>query len=455
MSMSMPMSRAAAVVVLSLVPGIAGAQTDLEALWRDPTFQRQFVAGYGVHAEVEPRLKPDEIAILEKIRPFMANLAKAEAALEEELEPDCSATLDFTLARLQLQQDKLVEALASYQKAVTKFPSFARAWKDLGLLHVRNGRHDEAIHAFTRMMQLGGADGYAYGLLGIAYTAKQDYQPAEAAFRNALLLQPDNTEWRLRLSLCVLKQEKFQDAATLLDALIARYPEKGDFWLQQAHAFLGMKQPLRAAENLEMLAELGKPTVDSLHTLGDIYLSESLPELALSAYRRAVDRDPKQPSARPLRAAEALAARGATAQARQLAAHLHTVYDQQMAEPDRRKLLKLEARLSMAEGSDQKETVAVLEEIVRLDPLEGEALLLLGQYHARNNEPDRAMLYFERAAQVEACEGQSKLRHADVLVKLGRYADAIPLLRRAQELKPREDVARYLEQVERAARARR
>ena len=31
----------------------------------------------------------------------------------------------------------------------------------------------------------------------------------------------------------------------------------------------------------------------------------------------------------------------------------------------------------------------------------------------------------------------------------GRYQDALPLLRRAQEVKPRDDVARYLEQVER------
>lgn len=35
-----------------------------------------------------------------------------------------------------------------------------------------------------------------------------------------------------------------------------------------------------------------------------------------------------------------------------------------------------------------------------------------------------------------------------------RYAEAVPLLKRAQEINPRDDVARYLEQVERIARAR-
>ena len=37
----------------------------------------------------------------------------------------------------------------------------------------------------------------------------------------------------------------------------------------------------------------------------------------------------------------------------------------------------------------------------------------------------------------------------------GKNSDASPLLRRAQDARPREDVARYLEQVERMARAQR
>jgi tetratricopeptide (TPR) repeat protein len=81
--------------------------------------------------------------------------------------------------------------------------------------------------------------------------------------------------------------------------------------------------------------------------------------------------------------------------------------------------------------------------------------MLLGQHYARKNDPDHAMFYFERAESIEACEANAKIRHAQVLVGMGRYADAIPLLRRAHDLKPREDVARYLEQVERIAKARR
>jgi tetratricopeptide (TPR) repeat protein len=429
---------------------------DVAAVWADPVFKKEFVAGYGVNAEIEPRIEAEDAKTLEKIQPMMANnLPQAETTLKSLMKANSSAMLDFTLAGIQFQQDKLSEALANYQKAVAKFPSFRRAWRNIGLIHVRSGKNDDAIRAFTKMIELGGGDGYSYGLLGFAHAAKQDYQPAEASFRNALLLQPENTEWRLGLTRCVFKQGKFEDAVVLLDALLARHPEKAEFWQLQAHAYLSMKQPLKAAEDFEVVDKLGKSTVDTLQTLGDIYVNENLLDLAVSAYGRALDLDPEQPFARPFRAAEILTARGANAQAREVVAHIHQVRDKNMDDADRRKLLKLEARLSMAEGAGGDESAKVLEEIVKLDPLDGEALMLLGQHYAKANEPDRAMLYYERAESIEAFEVNARIRHAQVLVGMARYSEALPLLRRAQEIKPTENVQRYLEQVERISKTKR
>jgi tetratricopeptide (TPR) repeat protein len=424
-------------------------------IWKDPGFQKQFIAGYGINAEIEPRVTPEEIALLEKIRPLMADdLPKAEATLQTQIKPESSAILDFTLGSICLQQDKMSEALDNYLKAVAKFPSFRRAWRNLGLIYVRNGRYDDSIKAFTRMIELGGGDAYSYGLLGTAYAAKQDYQAAEAAYRNALLLQPENTEWRLGITRCVFKQQKYEDAVTLLEVLIERYPDKTEFWLLQAQAYIGMKQPLKAAENLEVMDRLGKGTANTLHTLGDIYLNENLMDLAERAYVRAIDADTVQVVSRPLRSAEMLAGRGALIQARKVTSHIKEVWDKQMDDTDRRKLLKLEARLSMAEGSSSAETAKVLEEIIKLDPLDGEALMLLGQHYSRHNESDRAIFYYERAESIESFEVNARIRHAQLLVGIGRYNDAIPLLRRAQEIKPNDDVAQYLKQVERIAKTR-
>jgi tetratricopeptide (TPR) repeat protein len=437
-------------------PSTQVGSADLRAIWDDPNFQKSFVAGFGVNPEVEPRISTDDMALLELVRQLMPDeLRAAEALLKGSIKDDTSAVLDLTLGGVQYQQDHPDEALVNYRRAAEKYPNFRRAHRSIGLLCVRKGMLDDAIAAFNRMIELGGADAYAYGLLGYCHSQKQDYQPAEAAYRNALLLQPGNVEWRLGLTRSVFKQGKFEDAASLLDVLIQTFPEKADFWLLQAHTYLGLKEPQKAAVDLEALDAIGKSSVDSLLTLGDIYLSESLPDLALHAYARALAKDPSQPPARIVRATEMLSSRGGLEQARTLLGAVKQSMGERLADADRRKLLKLEARLSMGSGAGDEATAKVLEEVIELDPLDGEALMLLGQYHNRGGRPDQAILFYERAARIDAYAAAAKVKIAQVYVAQGRFGDALPLLRDAQALKPREDVARYIEQVERASKARR
>lgn len=437
-------------------PSLQVSPPDLAAIWNDPGFQRAFVGGYGIHPDVEPRVSQDDMALLELVRQLMPDeLGAAERLLSESIRPDASAVLDLTLGGIKFQQERLDEALVNFRAAVGKFPSFRRAYRNIGLICTRQGRHEDAIAAFNRMIELGGADAYSYGLLGYCHSARQDYQPAEAAYRTALLLQPENVEWRLGLTRSVFKQAKYEDAASLLDVLITAFPDKGDFWMLQAHTYLGLKQPMKAAVNLEALDSLGKSTVDSLYTLGDIYVTEALPDLAYSAFQRALRKAPGQPAAKSIRSAELLAARGGSSQASALLELIKTTFSETLSDADRRRVLKLQARVAMAAGADSEQNAAILQEAISLDPLDGEALMLLGQHHARNGKPDEAIMQYERAARLDQYAAPAKVAIARVYVSQSRFTEALPLLRDAQAVRPREDVARYIEQVERASRSKR
>jgi tetratricopeptide (TPR) repeat protein len=432
------------------------SQPDLAVIWNDPGFQKSFIGGYGVSADIEPRIAQDDMALLELVRQLMAEeLPAAETLLKESVRPEVSAVIDLTLGGVQFQQDKIDDALVNYRNAVAKFPNFRRAYRSIGLICTRKSQYEAAIAAFNKMIELGGADAYSYGLLGFCHSARGDYQPSEAAYRNALLLQPDNVEWRLGLTRSVFKQAKYEDAASLLDVLITNYPDKADFWLLQSHTYLGLKQPMKAAVNLEALDSIGKSTVDSLFTLGDIYVSEALPDMALSAYDRAIAKNPTQPVSRSIRAAEVLAARGGLLQSKTLLTLVKANWNDTLSDTDRRKVLKLQARLTMNSGSGDAETATVLEEVIALDPLDGEALMLLGQHYNCMAQPDKAILYYERAARIDAFAANAKVKIAQVFVAQGRFTEALPLLRDAQSLKPRDDIARYIEQVERASKSKR
>jgi tetratricopeptide (TPR) repeat protein len=422
-------------------------------IWTDPAFQKQFLGSYGVLADYEPKFTPVERQELEKILALMAtDQAAAKAQLEAVTRPESSALFDFTLANLYFQQDRPEKAAERYRLATAKYPSFRRAFKNLGLVSVRLGRHEEAIKALSRLIELGGGDGLSYGLLGYSYAATGQHVSAESAYRSAVLLQSDTLDWKLGLAQSVLRQRKFGEAASLCDELLARYPDRADFWLLQANAYIGLDQPLKAVENFEIVARMGKATFQTYYTLGDIYANQGLWDLAGRSYGLAVEASPEQDLERPVRSVEILAQRDALAQARILLGKVRETFAAGLDEDGRTRLLRLEARLAVADGRGG-EAVTSLEQIVSLDPLDGEALMLLGQHYSRANEIDRAIFYYERAESLEPFEADAKVRHAQLLVTQAKYREAVPLLKRAQELKPRDEVARYLEQVERIARA--
>jgi tetratricopeptide (TPR) repeat protein len=455
-----PRTRRVAAVLAALVLGLARARAaDAPSepspdLWKDPAFQKAFLGSYGVQSELEPKMTQIEVLAMQKVLPLMDTDPEAAARkLKGLAKPNASGVFDFTLGNLAFSKDQPEAAAAHYRTAIGKFPNFRRALRNLGLIQVRLGQYDDAVRSLSRVIELGGGEGLTYGLLGYSYAATGHSMSAESSYRNAVLLQPDLLDWKVGLAQTLLKQQKHADAAALCGELLERYPDRTDLWLLQAGAYVGMGQPLKAAENYEILRRMGKGTVASLATLGDIYVNEGLWDLAASAYGAALDADPQQDAARPLRWIAVLAQRGATGQARALADRCKTTYGDRLDAAARKDLLKQEARIAATDGADA-EALTALQEIVALDPLDGEALLLLGQHYTRADDLEQAQFYYERAESLEPFEAEAKVRRAQILVRQSKYKDAIPLLKRAQELKPRDDVARYLEQVERLARTR-
>lgn len=425
------------------------------AIWNDPSFQRRFTESYIAETELEPRLTQAEREQMQKVLEFIAadRPDRALALIQKHSGPAASAVIDFTLANLHFQEERLAEAAAAYRVAVEKYPKFRRAWRNLALIHVREGDFRGAAEAFTRVLELGGGDGITYGLLGFSYASLGNELAAETAYRFATLLEPATLDWKMGLARSLFKQRRFADAAALCDGLLAEQPDLADLWLLQANAFIGLELPLRAAENFELVERMGKATEESLNALGDIYMNAELFDLGVAAYLRALERFPGGGPGRALRAARVLVAHGELDTTSELLAGIEAARGERLALVERKDLLKLRARHAVASGGGEQEA-RVLEEIVALDPLDGEALLLLGQHRGRHGDVEQAVFYFERAAGITGFEADAKVRHAQLLVGQARFAEALPLLRRAQVVQPREHVQQYLEQVERIAQGR-
>jgi tetratricopeptide (TPR) repeat protein len=427
------------------------ADHPLAAVWNDPEFTRRMLGSYGFLSEAEPRLNAEEQKVYrDKIVPLLREDPKqAVAELQKLIKPEASAIFDFTLGNLLFQTDDLTNAVTHFEAALAKFPDFRRAQKNLGLVYLRAGNYEAAVKPLSRTVSLGGADSKTFGLLGFAQMNLQRYASAEAAYRQALLFEPENLDFRLGLVKCQIAQANYDAALVLLDELIRQFPEKDNLWALQANVFIQKEQPAKATVNFEMLRRLGKATPAQLFTLGDLYLAQEIRDLALNAYLEGVEKDAGANPAKALRAAELLVARGALPEAKQIFARLKAATTP-LAGNDELRLLKLEAKAALAAGEGEQ-AAAVLEKISERNPLDGEALLLAGDHYARTGQKEKAQLRYETAAKLEGFEADALLKQAQLKVQGQKYAEAVELLRKAQKSKARDNVQRYLERVEQLA----
>ncbi len=438
----------------------ANGQTEPQSIelqiWNSDSFKSQFALSYIAETEIEPRVTSSERETMLRIMDLISSEKSQEAQelLLKNQGPAVSAVLDFTLANLYFQQEKFEQASAAYHVAVDKYPKFRRAWKNLAMIYVRQGNFSEAVKALTKVIETGDHSSLIYGLLGYAYAGLTDDTAAESAYRMAVLLDPATLDWKMGLARSFFKQQRYEEALNLCQQLAKDNPDNAELWLLQANACLGMDQPIKAAEIYELLVIMGKASPDNLNMLGDIYVNQELNAPAVKAYIKALESDCDSFSPqRPLRSAKVLAARGDLVNASLLLEQVEKSYAEKLNDTDRKELLRIKARIAVAAG-ESGEQLKTLEQIVSLDPLDGEAIILLGQNAANNNDSEKAIFYYERAANIPDFEADAKLRHAQLLVSNGKYTEALPLLRRSQQLKPREKVQEYLEQVEKIANSR-
>ena len=211
----------------------------------------------------------------------------------------------------------------------------------------------------------------------------------------------------------------------------------------------GASDSKRAAANLEIVEQLGGSTYESLLLLGNLYFNDGLYGLAVDAYERAITKGAGKSHRPLLDVAYRMDARAAHVEGRRLTSAIEAAYGAQLDVDARKELLRLQARLAVANGATE-EQIEILKRIVEESPLDGAALIQLGQHYQGAGENEKAILRYEQAAGSPKFAAEAKVLHAQLLVQQDRFADALPLLRQAQEIKRRDDVANLIEYVQRS-----
>lgn len=440
--------------ILALFAADAAWADEVADVWNTPEFQRRFADALLVESAVVPPVEQDERETLVEVQRLLGQRKydEAESILKREIDAKSSAWFDFLLGGAYFNQERFEDAVSEYTAATGKFPSFQQAWSMLGASQLGAGRPVEAVGSLARAYELGAKDFRTLGLIAKAHLETENWLAAEFALRNLIMLDPAQPEWQAKLAQTYFKQGRYAETASMFGSLINRYPDEPRFWKFQADAFVRMGEPMRAAENYEILVGLGLGDADAFEVLANIYANEGLADVAVDYYIQAFEASDAPDPTFAFRAAENFVRRGMIDDVSRLLEHVRTEMDEDLDTPQRTKLRRLSARIAVARGEGE-EQARILEEIVSIDPTDGEALVLLGRYHAGKGDYPAAIAWLERAALNPEVEAEAKLRHAETLVRQGKYAPAIPLLRAYLQQESNPAVQLFFDQVSARARA--
>ncbi|TAE90986.1 MAG: hypothetical protein EAZ81_08030 [Verrucomicrobia bacterium] len=444
-------------------------------LFHQPGFAKDFVGSYGILSDVEPEVSDAEQLLLSRLQTLFA-ASKFQEAEEElvrfiketknptdsKLQPgEISPALVFVLGNLYFQSERQQEAERAFQEAIRRFPKFRRAHTNLGFLFVTNNRIDEALAAFQKSIELGEKSPRVMGMLGYCYLMKQNALAAENAYRQAYLIDPNARDWKLGLAQSLLMLEKYEDAASMFDVLLKENQNDRQLWMRQTSAFMAMEKFDQAIINLEMMRLLKIADEKNLVLLGNIYIDQSQPRLALSAYSEALHLSQKFDAPQALKCARILNDTGNPKEATEMVQKIREKAGNQLTPADRVALDLVEVKI--ARNSNQNELVGeILNRLLAQNPTNPEILLELAKFHDQNakNESNEdalrkhigeAKTNYLLAMQYDTTAYAANLGYGQLLIRDNRALDALPYIEKALSLKKSESLEQYASRVRRAA----
>jgi tetratricopeptide (TPR) repeat protein len=424
-------------------------------VWDNPEFVERFMGSYGVDNKTEPQVSQTESELMQQlVEVIKTDVDMAIEQLRAAITPESSPALHYVLGNLYLESQRFGQAEAAYRTAIKEFPQFLRAYKNLGLSLIQQEELEEAVPFLVKAIELGDGSGNTYGLLGYCYLNQGNMQSALEAYRTATLLSPENNDWKLGKAQTLMELQLYREAIGLLRELIKESPGKSTLWVILSNAHLESGEPEKAAQFLEVLRRMDKADVPSLVLLGDIYMNEGLPALALNGYIGALEKTEEPEASLVLRIARTLASRGAFDEAREYTEALRDRLEATDTEIEEKDLLTVEAEVALGLGQ-REQAAGILQDVLEEDPLNRDALSLLGEYYYNRQQYAEAEYYFERLAGIRDARPEALVQLGRLKVAMGELQEAVEHLREAQMLEPRPNVRRYLEAVERAYESRR
>jgi tetratricopeptide (TPR) repeat protein len=389
--------------------------------------------------------------------------AIAHARKAVELAPDNAQAHNVLGAALYARRD-LQEAIRQFRKALAIDPGLAEAHSGLGAALSVTGDQDGALRHQTRALEIDPELVQAHNNLGSVLAVKIDLNGAFHHFTRALEIDPNYAEAHSNLGKFLMEQNDLKGALGHLTRALEINPDHA-----RAHnnlgILLGTKGEMDSAiKHFQRAIHLDPRNDEPYYNLAAVLYARKDLKGAIEQYTKAVELDPRfamthaklgvclrdkgdlDSAARHLTTALALDPKNVVAHIT-LGDVLRTKGDLDGALPHLTTAVELAPNNPKAHNNlgallaDRKDLHGALQHLTRavaIAPDDGDAQFNLGlALHARR-DLDGAARHFTRSIQIDANRASALCALGLVHMELGKFAKALPELRRGHQLGSRQ-----------------
>lgn len=386
----------------------------------------------------EPDLTAEESALYENARTQKPELAiKFVEGLVTKAKGESPASPAFLLllGNLHYASGAITKAEARYLQAVGRFPTFLRAWTNLGVLHYAQQQYAKAIPCFAQAVNLGSRESTTFGLMGECLEKTGDTVGAEVAYIQAVAGDPGNARWIEGLLNVYLAAQQYSRAEVMLRKLIQEQPTETRYWLAYARLLHADGRKLPAIALLEQAVATGIAGRDEILELAGLYADQQLVTEAMQTYDKVKATAADLGVARTLQLARMRIARKEWTQAQALLDAIRPA----VADEARAEFLLVQADLFSARRKWAAARGA-LDEVLRSDPMNGRALVALGRIYAAEGDVPRATIVLETATQTRDGTREASIELAHLELKNRHFGKSVSYLEMAFALERSADV---------------
>ncbi len=218
----------------------------------------------------------------------------AMAQEETDSETAVKAKESFNMGLEAQKNGNVTEAATYYTAAITSDPTFADAYLNRGSIYFQQEQYSNAEADFKKATELQPEDPLSWSNLGKVYVVINKRDEAISAFQAALDADKQFAEANKELGKLYFKNNQYAEAIAALEAYVAVDPQD-----QYSHYLLGMaykkqKNTNKAIASFQKALEIDPNDFESLNNLGSIYLTRGNYANAIDYYERALKVKPKE-----------------------------------------------------------------------------------------------------------------------------------------------------------------